>query len=130
MKKFKDDYAAFDEDGMMELRCMNCGVVVGQRDEIQSKRDPSKMVLVFRRRSNFRQPVKLLLSDGSYIQPILCADAECENAMASLTDDERTDMEKQFKSMWVKEKVMAMRDQKDIDAHVAKVKDLKIVKKL
>lgn len=130
MKKYKDDYADIDEDGMRELRCMNCGTMVGQRDEIKSNRDSTKMLQIFRRRSNFRQPVKLLLSNGSYIQPILCSDPDCENTMTDLTEDEKTDMEKQFKRMWEQEKKWAKREKKEIDDHIKEVKDLKIVKKI
>lgn len=74
------DYIEFDDFGVKEVRCMNCGVIVGKRTyvEVENKNKPGVKVnvLTFKMWSNSRR-VRFPLSDNRRtIKAFLCIDCE------------------------------------------------------
>lgn len=73
------DYIEYDEIGMKEVRCMNCKTPVAGRTyiELPDREHIGKKVkvLTLKKYANYRQ-VKFNLSDGSYMEPIVCVACE------------------------------------------------------
>lgn len=71
----KDGYIDYDEDGnITRLGCMNCGKTVGRRVEEPSLKYPDRTLMQFKRMSNYRTKQDIILSDGSALSYIVCAD--------------------------------------------------------
>lgn len=79
------DYIDIDEFGIKEIRCMNCGATVAARGYVDmpsnEEEGKTEKVMAFQRWSNWAQ-VKVDLEDGSYANPIVCAD--CVNREVDL----------------------------------------------
>ncbi len=80
IKIFK--YVEFDELGGKFAKCMHCGQIVAERTyrEITIRSAPSRKekVLVVQRLGNWTQ-LRVALSDGSYMEPIVCK--SCANSL-------------------------------------------------
>lgn len=126
MANFDHDYAVFDDYGMVELKCMRCGALIGAREyiEVPSKTVPGKAekVLAFKKHSHLRYR-EITLSDGSTAYAMVCSGCSAEDLdTAKLTD--------QIKRAWVLEKENGGWPQKEIDAHSERVKDLSVAEDL
>lgn len=124
MNKFTGDYVEYDADGIIRVRCMYCGTVVQAREEIPSKLHQNKMVLKLTALSNYQQPIKLMLSNGTYIEPILCANTECLDAAASSNNFDS--IMTQVKKGWRDGLVKLGKSQEQLKQHDDKIKDLVI----
>lgn len=112
------DSVEFENGTISRVRCTRCGETVAILDEVESKKFPGKVMSVLKRLGNWRQK-RLELSDGSYMEPIFCADC------IGLEIDEGKVLE-QVKRSWKKEWAVAGKDEKAIEN---KLKDLRIAVK-
>ncbi|MEE9354205.1 MAG: hypothetical protein V3U75_01310 [Methylococcaceae bacterium] len=116
------DYIEYDEYGIREVKCMNCGEVVAGRTymELPSRVEVGKTVnvLTMKRHSNWRQ-IKVDLSDGTFAEPIVCA--SCEHK-----DIDMENIEGQMKLGWEKELRFAGKSESEISKHKQHIKKLKV----
>ena len=81
MGYYDQDYAVFDEFGLLKLLCMRCGTVIAERRSaiVKSMIDANKEIMAAVgpiKNSSFRE-VSVKLSDGSYTNLKMCK--ACEN---------------------------------------------------
>ena len=73
------DYIEYDDIGMKEIRCMNCKTPVAGRTYIElpdrEHEGDTVKVMTLKKYANWRQ-VKFDLSDGTYMEPIVCSTCE------------------------------------------------------
>lgn len=129
-KAYSSDYVEYDEYGLLRVRCMICGVLVGERGyrEMPDKKNIGKTVQVmgFRRFSNWRQRRMLREVDGvgnTHVEPIVCVN--CLNAKVNtekLNDQIRDGMLKEMEHTGKPEAV--------IDAYKERHKKITITKEV
>jgi len=104
-------YVDYDECGVVEIRCMNCGTPVAKRTYktlvIKSIPPREEKVLAVRWLSN-RRKKKYILEDGSYMEAIVCSD--CVDM-----DIDPKKIEKSVEDGWVKTWEHENKEQKEIE---------------
>jgi hypothetical protein len=110
-------YIKYDEFGVKEIQCMNCGAPVAMRTvkTIQIKSIPPKTVNVFamKQLSSWRRR-KYILDDGSYMEIILCN--ECVDLPIAPEKIERA-----LEKGWDGELRQAKKSDKEIQAYIKKL---------
>jgi len=93
-------YIDFDEMGVLEIRCMNCGTPLAVRSykTIQVKSIPPReeKVLCMRKLGTYRRK-RFDLENGSYIEAFVCH--ECQNKNIAPEKIEET-LQKAFEAQW------------------------------
>lgn len=121
MSRYDKVHVQYDELGLKSVHCIVCNTIIAARTYVnmKSRVDPGKTekVLTVKRWSNWRNK-HVELSDGSFMEPMVCEDCERDPLDEELAIGV-------VKKGWVEEMKAVGRKQKDIDEQMEKVKNLK-----
>lgn len=122
---YDKDYLEFDSYGLITIGCMRCNEPIAKRTyiEMPDRTNPkAKVNVVTMQKMGNWQQVKILLSDGSYADPMFCIDC-------SKHPIDGVGLMKQINGGWKKHMKVVRKSQEDIDKFIEKKKNLKVLRR-
>lgn len=127
MAFYDKPYIEYDNDGITQINCVRCNVVVMERTLVPRQKDGvgEVYVYIFRRLSHIEE-ISLVLSDGSYTNLWFCRDCEREY---QCTEEELAGMSAQFRLGFELEAKAVKKSDKYVEKVKKRYEKMKIKKK-